>query len=278
MTAMQTIGLIGAGRMGLAQVKRLVQGGFQVAVCERDETNQTKAMALGAYLVETPQACFEAAEIVYVAVGFDPEVDAVCRGPHGLLHADRTNGVVVINSTCDPEFMQALEAEFAERGHGFLDIPIARGGWAADNGTLLAMVGGDPAVLERVRPSLATFCSDIEWMGGAGTGQVTKAINNLFLWLNGVGLLESAKLAEAYQLDLPHLRDVLLMSSGRSAAMEDWPKMTFSWAAKDMQIVSAVMERHALDLPLLQKLSERAQGAKAEREARRDAGRDWTPE
>ena len=48
-----TIGLIGAGRMGLAQIKHLIRGGYQVAVCERDETNQTKAMALGAYLVDT---------------------------------------------------------------------------------------------------------------------------------------------------------------------------------------------------------------------------------
>ena len=270
-----TIGLIGAGRMGLAQVKHLIRGGFQVAVCERDETNQTKAMALGAYLVDTPQACFDAAEVVYVAVGFDPEVEAVCRGPHGLLSSTRENGVVVVNSTCDPEFMQELAEAFADKGHGFLDVPIARGGWAADNGTLLAMVGGEQATLERARASLATFCSDIEWMGGVGTGQVTKAINNLLLWLNGIGLLESAQIAEAYGLNLTQLREVLLLSSGRSAAMEDWPKMTFSWAAKDMQIVSAMMGRHALTLPLLTELSDRAQVAKAECETRRSAGRDW---
>jgi 3-hydroxyisobutyrate dehydrogenase len=273
-----TIGLIGAGRMGLAQIKHLIRGGYQVAVCERDETNQTKAMALGAYLVDTPEACFDAAEIVYVAVGFDPEVEAVCRGPHGLMSSARRGGVVVVNSTCDPEFMQEMADAFATKGHGFLDVPIARGGWAADNGTLLAMVGGDQAALERVRPSLSTFCSDIEWMGGVGTGQVTKAINNLLLWLNGIGLLESAQIAEAYGLNLAHLRKVLLVSSGKSAAMEDWSKMTFSWAAKDMQIVSAMMSRHDLTLPLLDQLSERSQVAKAECEARRRAGRDWAAE
>ncbi|NBS12986.1 MAG: NAD(P)-dependent oxidoreductase, partial [Gammaproteobacteria bacterium] len=207
--------------------------------------------------------------------GFDPEVEAVCRGPHGLLSSTRENGVVVVNSTCDPEFMQELAQAFADKGHGFLDVPIARGGWAADNGTLLAMVGGEQATLERARASLATFCSDIEWMGGVGTGQVTKAINNLLLWLNGIGLLESAQIAEAYGLNLTQLREVLLLSSGRSAAMEDWPKMTFSWAAKDMQIVSAMMGRHALNLPLLTELSDRAQVAKVECETRRSAGRDW---
>jgi len=139
----------------------------------------------------------------------------------------------------------------------------------------LAMVGGQQATLDKVRPSLSTFCSDIKLMGPVGRGQVTKAINNLLLWLNGVGLLESAQIAESYDMDLEYLRDVLLLSSGRSAAMEDWSKMTFTWAAKDMQIVEDVMQRYGLDLELLQVLARRAQTAKVERETRNANGKDW---
>ena len=93
--------------------------------------------------------------------------------------------------------------------------------------------------------------------------------------LNGVGLLESAQIAESYQMDLEYLRDVLMMSSGRSAAMEDWSKMTFTWAAKDMQIVQQMMDRYDLDLELLKVLGTRAQTAKTEREARHAQGKDW---
>ncbi|NCX49461.1 MAG: NAD(P)-dependent oxidoreductase, partial [Gammaproteobacteria bacterium] len=231
----ETIGLIGAGRMGLAQIKHLIKAGYAVSCCEQADTQQTKALALGAVLRESPAAVFAEASIVYIAVGFDPEVINICRGEHGLLSTDRSDGIVVVNSTCDPELMIELGDEFAAKGIEFLDIPIARGGWAADNGTLLAMVGGQQATLDKVRPSLSTFCSDIKLMGPIGRGQVTKAINNLLLWLNGVGLLESAQIAESYDMDLEYLRDVLLLSSGRSAAMEDWSKMTFTWAAKDMQ-------------------------------------------
>ena len=271
----ETIGLIGAGRMGLAQIKHLIKAGYAVSCCEQADTQQTKALALGAVLRESPAAVFAEASIVYIAVGFDPEVINICRGKHGLLSTDRSDGIVVVNSTCDPELMIELGDEFAAKGIEFLDIPIARGGWAADNGTLLAMVGGQQATLDKVRPSLSTFCSDIKLMGPIGRGQVTKAINNLLLWLNGVGLLESAQIAESYDMDLEYLRDVLLLSSGRSAAMEDWSKMTFTWAAKDMQIVEDVMQRYQLDLELLQVLARRAQTAKVERETRNANGKDW---
>ena len=271
----ETIGLIGAGRMGLAQIKHLIKAGYAVSCCEQADTQQTKALALGAVLRESPAAVFAEASIVYIAVGFDPEVINICRGEHGLLSTDRSDGIVVVNSTCDPELMIELGDEFAAKGIEFLDIPIARGGWAADNGTLLAMVGGQQATLDKVRPSLSTFCSDIKLMGPIGRGQVTKAINNLLLWLNGVGLLESAQIAESYDMDLDYLRDVLLLSSGRSAAMEDWSKMTFTWAAKDMQIVEDVMQRYQLDLELLQVLARRAQTAKVERETRNANGKDW---
>jgi 3-hydroxyisobutyrate dehydrogenase len=271
----ETIGLIGAGRMGLAQIKHLIKAGYAVSCCEQADTQQTKALALGAVLRESPAAVFAEASIVYIAVGFDPEVINICRGEHGLLSTDRSDGIVVVNSTCDPELMIELGDEFAAKGIEFLDIPIARGGWAADNGTLLAMVGGQQATLDKVRPSLSTFCSDIKLMGPVGRGQVTKAINNLLLWLNGVGLLESAQIAESYDMDLEYLRDVLLLSSGRSAAMEDWSKMTFTWAAKDMQIVEDVMQRYGLNLELLQVLARRAQTAKVEREARNAEGKDW---
>ena len=271
----KSVGLIGAGRMGLAQIKHLVAAGYTVFCCEKNESQQTKALALGAVLRETSEEVFTEAPVIYIAVGFDPEVIDICRGATGLLASERSDGVVVVNSTCDPDLMKDLGREFYAKGIGFLDIPIARGGWAADNGTLLAMAGGKVSDLEIVRPSLATFCSDIELMGELGSGQVTKAINNLLLWLNGIGLLESAQIAEAYDLKLGHLRDVLLLSSGRSAAMEDWSKMTFTWAAKDMQIVESIMDRHSLDLELLKTLAQRAQSAKAETETRRRQNRDW---
>ena len=61
---------------------------------------------------------------MYIAVGFDPEVIQICRGEHGLLNSGRRDGVVVVNSTCDPELMIELGTEFVAQGIEFLDIPL----------------------------------------------------------------------------------------------------------------------------------------------------------
>ncbi|MFZ8885221.1 MAG: NAD(P)-binding domain-containing protein, partial [Litorivicinaceae bacterium] len=116
----ETIGLIGAGRMGLAQIKHLIKSGYAVSCCEQADTQQTKALALGAVLRESPADVFAEASIVYIAVGFDPEVIKICRGEKGLLSSGRSDGIVVVNSTCDPELMIELAQEFEAKGIEFL--------------------------------------------------------------------------------------------------------------------------------------------------------------
>ena len=91
-------------------------------------TTDQRRFALGAVLRESSAAVFSEAAIVYIAVGFDPEVIEICRGENGLLSSGRSDGVVVVNSTCDPELMIELGDEFAKSGIEFLDIPLVEAG------------------------------------------------------------------------------------------------------------------------------------------------------
>ena len=100
------------------------------------------------------------------------------------------------------------------------------------------------------RPVFETFCSDIEHMGEVGHGQVAKMMNNYLLWVNGCALIEAGRLAEATGIDLPKLRNALMMSSGDSAALRDWDRMTFTWALKDMQMMEKLMDRENSAFPL----------------------------
>ena len=131
-----------------------------------------------------------------------------------------------------------------------LDAPICRGARAADEGTLLALVGGKPDVVERARPIYRTFCSDIAHLGDVGAGQVGKAMNNFLLWVNGIALIEAGRLSEANGIDLLKLRDALLISSGASDALKNWENVSFTWALKDMQIVSDMADKAGLSLPI----------------------------
>jgi 3-hydroxyisobutyrate dehydrogenase len=266
-------GLIGTGRMGRAMVKHLLARGFTIIATDTSPDACEAAGALGAAVAATPADVAAAADVMFIAVGYDQEVIDVCRGERGLFAAAPPGRVVVVSSTASPPLVRELGAEAAARGLGFLDAPIARGARAADAGTLLALVGGDPAVLERVRPMLAAFCSDIAHLGEVGHGQVAKAINNLLLWVNGVALIEAGRLAASTGIDLPGLREALLMSSGRSFALENWEHMTYTWALKDMQIVLDMCDRAGLSFPLLGQVKEQV---KAAREIKQRGEVGWT--
>jgi 3-hydroxyisobutyrate dehydrogenase/2-hydroxy-3-oxopropionate reductase len=127
---------------------------------------------------------------------------------------------------------------------------------------LLALVGGRPEVVERSRPIYRTFCSDIAHLGEVGHGQVGKAMNNLLLWINAVGLIEAGRLAESTGIDLPKLREALQTSSGASAALNDWDMISFTWALKDMQIVAKMTDQAGLSLPITGAIKELVKDAR----------------
>ena len=92
------------------------------------------------------------------------------------------------------------------------------------------MLGGKPDVVERARPIYKTFASDIAHLGEVGHGQVGKTMNNLLLWINAVGLIEAGRLAETTGINLVKLRDALQISSGASAALNDWDMINTYWS------------------------------------------------
>ena len=250
MTQVDRAGIVGVGRMGRAMARHLMAGGFAVVAADNDREALSAVAKLGAETADSPATLAASCNVVFIAVGFDAEVEAVCHGVDGIFQSARPGTVVIVNSTVSVELVQRLADEAGALGLRFLDIPIARGRPAAEAGTLLALVGGDGAVLEDVRPMLETFCSDISHLGEIGHGQVAKAINNLLLWISGVGLMEAGRLAEGTGIDLPKLRDAMLMSSGQSWALENWGSVTFTWALKDMQLLLDMCDRAGESFPM----------------------------
>ncbi len=123
-----------------------------------------------ATLAETAQA-----PVLFLCLPTSEEVGAVLRA------APLRPGSVVVDCTSgDPSVSAELAAMLAASGVAWLDAPVSGGVSGAEAGTLTAMVGGDPAVLARVRPLVATFASNIVHAGAQpGAGHALKAVNNL---------------------------------------------------------------------------------------------------
>src|SRR4029077_14233464 len=246
----ERVGIVGVGRMGLAMLKHLVKHGYPVPTSDLDDKKRTKGRAAGATTVKTPAEVARAADFVIIGVGYDDEVNEVVLGPEGLLADLAPGSIIAVSSTAKPDTVKALDKRAQAQGVGVLDAPICRGRFAADEGTLLALVGGRGDVVERGRAVYGCFCSDYAHLGEVSHGQVGKTMNNLLLWINAVGLIEAGRLAETTGIDLVKLRDALQISSGASAALNDWDMITFTWALKDMQVVAEMTDKAGLSLPV----------------------------
>jgi 3-hydroxyisobutyrate dehydrogenase/2-hydroxy-3-oxopropionate reductase len=249
--AKERVGLVGAGRMGLAMVRHMIGAGYAVTVADIDPERVALAEKEGAAAAATPAELARASDFVILAVGYDDEAVAVTTGENGLLAGMASGGVIAVSSTCSPDTVQMLDEMAAAKGIGLYDAPICRGRRAADDGTLLAVVGATDEVFARGRPVYECFCSDISHIGPVGHGQIAKAVNNLLLWVNGIALIEAGRLCEAFDVDLPKLRDAMMMSSGKNGALEGWETMTFTWALKDMQVVSKMTDKANIGVPLI---------------------------
>ena len=244
------VGIVGVGRMGLAMVRHLIKHGHQVIACDIDDKQLAKASDIGAANAKTPAEVAHAADFVIVAVGYDEELRQVVLEVDGLLANLAPGSVIAISSTAKPDTVKALDQQARAHGVAILDAPICRGRFAADEGTLLALVGGAPEVVERGRAIYSCFCSDYAHLGEVGHGQVGKTMNNLLLWINAVGLIEAGRLAETTGIDLVKLRAALLISSGASNALKEWDMVSFTWALKDMQIAADLADKAGLSLPI----------------------------
>jgi 3-hydroxyisobutyrate dehydrogenase len=267
------VGIVGVGRMGLAMLKHLVKQDYQVTACDIDDKQLAKARDAGAAAVTTAAEVARAADFVIVAVGYDEEVRQVVLEVDGLL-ANLAPGSIAISSTAKPDTVKALDEQAKVNGVAILDAPICRGRFAADDGTLLALVGGKPDVVERGRAIYRCFCSDYAHLGEVGHGQVGKTMNNLLLWINAVGLIEAGRLAETTGIDLVKLRAALLISSGASDALKEWDGVSFTWALKDMQIVADLADKAGLSLPITGAIKELVKEARRIKTA--GAAPNWT--
>lgn len=272
--AKERIGLVGPGRMGLAMVKHLIKGGYPVTVTDLNADAIKKAEAVGAQGVATAAELAKASKFIIVAVGFDDEAMAVTNGKNGLMDSLQPGSIVAVSSTVSPDTAKKLDEIVRAKQSDVLDAPICRGGWAADDGTLLALFGAKKEVAERGRAPYSTFSSDIVHVGDVGHGQVAKTMNNMLLWVNGVALMEAGRLAQSTGISLPKLREALLMSSGSSAALNDWDMITFTWALKDMQIVTQMTDKAGLALPITGAIKELVKEAKKLKSG--GGAPDWT--
>ena len=246
--AVSNVGLIGAGRMGMPMVGHLARKGFNVRVFDLDAAKRAEVEKRKATWQGDARSLAAASEVVLVCVGYDRELRELLA-PGGGLGNVAKGTIVAVLSTVDPKTIVDLAAEAARRGVHVVDSTVCRGGRAADEGTLLAFVGGEAHVVERLKPVLGAFATDIVHTGPVGTAQVAKAANNLVMWSCLIASHEALALAKRYGMDPEKLREALTMSSADNYVLRTWGTNTMAWAEDDMDIVQRMAAERGIALP-----------------------------
>ena len=246
--AIKTVGVIGAGRMGLPIIGHLASKGFSVLVHDLDAAKRPLIEARSANWSPTAVSLAQTSDAILICVGFDRELRALIS-ESGILPHTRQDTIIAVLSTVLPETMTTLAKIGAEKQIYIVDSTVCRGGRAADTGTLLSFVAGELTVVERLNPVIAAYSSDIVHTGAIGTAQVAKAANNLILWACLVADHEALALAKRFGMDIEVLRQALLISSANNCALKDWGTQSMAWAQDDMAIVGAMADECGISLP-----------------------------
>ena len=223
---MPTVGFIGLGNMGSRMVRHLVDAGHDVAVHDLDASAVAHSVAAGARAANSAGAVAVDADIVFLSLPTPAIVDRVM----GEVLANAEPGLVVVDhSTIDPGTTRVLAEVAAGVGVVFVDAPVSGGVQGADAGTLAVMVGGDQAAVDRVRPYLDLYSGRIFHIGGTGSGQTIKLVNNQVTAAIIVALGEGLSTAVAAGVDLDVAAAVLGAGSANNNILSGYfPRTLFT--------------------------------------------------
>ena len=213
------LGFIGLGIMGTPMVMNLIKGGHVLFVNTRSKVPQELVDA-GATVCTTPAGVAERADIIFTMVPDTPDVEKVLFGENGIAKGLSKGKVVVDMSSIDPMATKGFAKKINELGCDYLDAPVSGGEVGAKAASLTIMVGGEPAVFERVKPLFDLMGKNINLIGGNGDGQTTKVANQIIVALNIAAVSEALVFASKAGADPAKVRAALMGGFAASRILE----------------------------------------------------------
>ena len=255
------VAFIGLGVMGFPMAGHLANAGHRVTVYNRTAARAEQWLErFSGGSAPTPAQAASGASLVFACVGMDDDVRAVTVGEDGAFGGMAKDAVFVDHTTASAEVARELDAMARERGLHFLDAPVSGGETGAQNGALTVMVGGEPATFDRAEPAIACFAKAVTLMGPAGSGQLTKMVNQICISGLVEALSEGLSFAQRVGLDGALVLDVISKGAAQSWQMEnrgatmldDQFEFGFAvnWMRKDLAMCLAEGRRVGARLPV----------------------------
>ena len=213
---------IGLGTMGYPMAGHLAEAGLSMTVYNRTASRANQwARDFSGRIAATPAEAAAGAAMVFVCVGNDDDLRQVTLGPDGVLETLSERALLVDHPTASAAVARELDAACRDRQADFIDAPVSGGQQGAENGQLSIMCGGDDAAYQRAVPVLNHYAKAVNLMGPAGSGQLTKMVNQVCIGGLIQGLAEALDFSRRAGLDTDKVLAAISQGASGSWQMEN---------------------------------------------------------
>ncbi|ALS32736.1 NAD(P)-dependent oxidoreductase [Pseudoalteromonas sp. NZS127] len=241
------VAFIGLGVMGYPMAGHLAKAGHSVCVYNRTQAKAQKwANEFSGNFAATPREAVNGADIVFMCVGNDDDLRSVVYGENGVLAGIKAGSILVDHTTTSATVAREVAAKAALLKVDFIDAPVSGGQAGAENGVLTVMAGGSETVFAKVQPVMTAFSRFSQLLGGVGSGQLCKMVNQICIAGAVQGLAEGLHFAKQAGLDGEKVIETISKGAAGSWQMENRYKTMWAgeydfgfavdWMRKDLGI------------------------------------------
>ena len=257
--SLPTVAFIGTGIMGQPMARNLLHAGFPMRAWNRSPAKVQELSAQGAEVFQTPAQAANGAQVLICMLSDGPTCNEVLFGENGAALALAAGALVIVMSSIPVDTAADQARRCTELGLRYLDAPVSGGERGAREASLAIMVGGDAAAFEHGRQVLAAMGRPVH-VGPAGTGELSKLVNQLIVASTIATVAEGLLLAERGGADPSKVHEALMggfvdspiwRQHGQRMLNNDFtPGGPAKWQLKDTRTALAQAQKLGLNLPV----------------------------
>tara|TARA_B100000686_G_scaffold172166_1_gene179386 strand:+ start:1032 stop:1904 length:873 start_codon:yes stop_codon:yes gene_type:complete len=255
------VSFIGLGVMGYPMAGYISKAGHNVTVYNRTTAKADKWISeYKGSKADTPAKAADGAEYIFTCVGNDNDLREVTFGNNGIFKTVKKGSVYIDNTTASATIAREIYDYSKKNDFGFLDAPVSGGQAGAENGALTVMIGGDQKNFDKAKDKINCYSKKMKLLGGAGSGQLAKMVNQICIAGLVQGLSEGINFGIKAGLNMEDVIEVISKGAAQSWQMDNRYKtmiedkfnfgFAVDWMRKDLKIALEEAKKNNSLLPI----------------------------
>jgi len=255
------VSFIGLGVMGYPMAGYISKAGHNVTVYNRTTAKTDKWISeYKGSKADTPAKAADGAEYIFTCVGNDNDLKEVTFGDNGIFKTIKKDAVYIDNTTASATIAREIYDYSKKNGFGSLDAPVSGGQAGAENGALTVMIGGDQKDFDKAKDKIDCYSKKMKLLGGAGSGQLAKMVNQICIAGLVQGLSEGINFGMKAGLNMEDVIEVISKGAAQSWQMDNRYKtmiddkfdfgFAVDWMRKDLKIALEEAKKNNSLLPV----------------------------